>query len=175
MIQGMVLNPETKEAATLLAELTFQKYARVRGHYRNTASSHLVGHLGEFAAFIWLRDNGFDPIAYFLFQEKEKECDIASNAGRIEVKTWSKAYWEDYGRCISVSQLPSIQKKCDIIFWCSVDEVESATPNVQFRGWSKVSDFEGVEPKMTGVPGRQINNYQLDISSLHPVEKMGEI
>jgi hypothetical protein len=38
-----------------------------------------------------------------------------------------------------------------------------------------VSDFDGVEAKMTGVPGRQVNNYQLDISSLHPVEKMGEI
>lgn len=175
MIQGMVLNPETKQAASILAEATFQKYAKVRGHYRNTASSHLVGHLGEFAAFIWLRDYGFEPVAHFLDSTKDKECDIGSNAGRIEIKTWSAQYWDDFGRCISVSQLPSIVKKADIVFWCSVSDVESETPNVQFRGWSKVSDFEGVEAKLTGNVGRQVNNYQLDSHLLHPVEKMGKI
>ena len=46
MTQGLVLNSETKQAALLLAEASFQKYSKVFGHYRNTANSHLVGRLG---------------------------------------------------------------------------------------------------------------------------------
>lgn len=154
--------------------MTFQKYALVRGHYFNTIDRHLVGHLGEFAAFIWLRDNGFEPEALFLDEKQEKKCDIDTNIGRIEVKTWSNKHWDDWGRCVAVSQLPSIKKKADIVFWCSVLGVESETPMVKFRGWNRVEIFDEVEPKLTGNPGREVNNYQLNDTDLIPVEKMGK-
>jgi len=171
-VQGLILNPETKQAASLLAEVTFNRYRNNPGHYRNTASSHLVGHLGEFAAFIWLRDNGFEPQACFSDPTKDKECDIISNIGRVEVKTWSAKHWEQWGRCVSVSQYASIKRKADFIFWCTVDEVESETPKVQFRGWCNVSIYEGMEPIMTGGADRQVLNYQLEESQLTSVSKL---
>ena len=174
-IQGLILNPETTHAASLLAEKTFQQFKNVRGHYRNTANSHLVGHLGEFAAFIWFRDNGFEPVANFSDPTKDKECDILTNIGRIEVKTWNDKFWDEWGRSVSVSQYASINKKADFIFWCSVTDIDSQTPAVKFRGWCEVGVVEGLTPKMTGIVGRQVNNYQLDPSQLAPVETMGEI
>ena len=174
-IQGLTLNPETKQAASLLAEKTFERYRNNPGHYRNTANSHLVGHLGEFAAFIWLRDNGFEPEADFSDPSKDKEADILTNVGRIEVKTWSERYWEQWGRCVSVSQYASIKRKADFIFWLSVDEVDSDTPKVAFRGWCEVDIFEGMSSIMTGDPGREVRNYQLHPSQLKPVEEMEKL
>jgi hypothetical protein len=174
-IQEFTLNPETKQIALLLAEQTFERYRNNPGHYRNTANNHLVGHLGEFAAFIWLRDNGFEPTAFFSDPEKDKEADVLTNVGRIEVKTWSEKYWEKWGRCVSVSQYASIKRKADYIFWLSVDDVESDTPKVSFRGWCEVDIFEGMSPIMTGDAGREVRNYQLHPSQLKPVEEMEKL
>jgi len=171
-LQGLILNPETKQLATFLAEKTFERYRNNFGHYRNTAKSHLVGHLGEFAAFIWLRDNHFAPSPTFLDSTKDRECDIQTNVARIEVKTWSEQHWEKWGRCVSASQFASIKKKADLILWLSVDGVESKTPTVTFRGWCEVGIFEGMPTIMTGDVGREVCNLQLDPSQLKPVEEM---
>ena len=170
--QGLILNPETKQLATLLAEKTFERYRNNFGHYRNTEKSHLVGHLGEFAAFIWLRDNGFSPFPTFFDSTKDRECDIPTNVGRIEVKTWSDQNWEKWGRCVTVSQFESIKKKADLIFWLSIDGVESESPTVTFRGWNEVGIFEGMSAIMTGDVGREVQNFQLDPSQLKPIEEM---
>lgn len=170
--RGLVLNAETKLAALLLAEASFQKYSKVFGHYRNTSNSHLVGRLGEFATYIHLDKKNLDPVPHFLDINKDRECDIGSKVGRIEVKTWSIQHWEQWGRCVSVGQYPSIKKKADVILWCTAEEIESDTPKVQFRGWSEVSDIEKQEAKMTGVEGRQIHNYQFDESELNPISSL---
>ena len=174
-IQGLILNSETKKAASLLAEKTFERYRNAPGHYRNTANSHLVGHLGEFAAFIWFRDNGFEPEASFSDPSKDRDCDIVTNIGRVEVKTWNEIYWENWGRAVTVSQYPSIKRKADFIFWCSVDDIQSETPKVSFRGFNEVGIFEEVSPMLTGTPGRMINNLQLDISQMKPIDEMGKL
>ena len=171
-IQGLILNPEAKQAAFLLAEKTFERYRNNPGHYRNTANSHLVGHLGEFAAFIWLRDNGFEPEAAFSDPTKNRDPDIFTNVGRIEVKTWKAEFWDDWGRCVSVSQLASVKRKADLIIWCVADEIESDTPKIEFKGWSEVSDIENLEPKMTGKESRQIYNYQFDEASLNSIDSL---
>ena len=128
--QSYFLSSETKQAASILAKITFEKYRNNFGHYRNTANSHLVGHLGEFAAFIWLKDHGFNPSPSFLDPSKDREADIFTTLARIEVKTWSEQYWQKWGRCVSETQYASVKKKADLIFWLSVDEVESETPKV---------------------------------------------
>lgn len=162
MVHRLQLRPETKLAAQILAEKSFEKYRLIFGHYRNTAKSHLIGHLGEFAAFIWLRDNGFEPVGLFTDPTKDSLCDISSLAGRIEVKTWNEKHWDDLGRAVAVSQLPRLHKKADIVLFCSADEVDSPMPKIQFRGWVKVAAFDSAEPKMTGFPGREIYNHQLE-------------
>ena len=173
MLQGLILDPATKQAALELSERTLAKYSNVRGHYSNTKSSHLVGHLGEFAAFIWLRDNGFEPVPRFLDPD-DKECDIHTRIGRIEVKTWRDRFWDDLGRCVSVTQYPSIKRKADFIFWNSIADPDAETPQVTFRGWCKVSQFDKAKEVIhtTGFPQREIRNLQLPQSKLLPVEKL---
>jgi hypothetical protein len=171
-IQGVVLNAETKLAALLLAEASFQKYSKVFGHYRNTANSHLVGRLGEFATFAYLRDQNLNPIAHFLELDKIQNCDIDSTIGRIEVKTWKAEFWDDWGRCVSVNQIASLRRKADLIVWCVADEIESDNPKIEFKGWNEVCDIENLEPKMTGKEGRQIFNYQFDEASLNPIDSL---
>ena len=47
-MQELILNSEVKILATQLAEKTYARFANFNGHYRNTASNHLVGHrLGD--------------------------------------------------------------------------------------------------------------------------------
>jgi len=175
MTQGLVLNTETKLAALLLAEKTYERNRNRFGHYRNTASGHLIGRLGEFAAFIWLKENGFEPEAAFADSMQNQQCDITSKVGRIEVKSWNEKHWDEWGRCVSVSQYASIKKKADLIFWCSVDEFESDNPKVTFRGWCKVDIYEGMTPILTGKEGRQINNYQLAQEQLSSLEALKEL
>ena len=170
--RGVVLNTETKLAALLLAEASFQKYSKVFGHYRNTANSHLVGRLGEFATYTHLKNQGLNPIPNFLELNKIQNCDIDSRVGRIEVKTWKAEFWDDWGRCVSVSQLASVKRKADLIIWCVADEIESDTPKIEFKGWSEVSDIENLEPKMTGKESRQIYNYQFDEASLNSIDSL---
>ena len=170
--RGVVLNEETKLAALILAKTSFQKYSKVFVHYRNTANSHLVGRLGEFATYTYLRDQGLKPIPHFLDINKDRECDIGSSVGRIEVKTWKAQFWDDWGRCVSVGQLSSVKRKADLILWCVADEIESDTPKIEFKGWSEVSDIDNLEPKMTGAEGRQIHNYQFEESQLNSIETL---
>jgi len=170
--RGVVLNAETKLAALLLAEASFQKYSKVFGHYRNTANSHLVGRLGEFATYTHLRNQGLNPVPHFLDVNKDRECDIGSKVGRIEVKTWKAEFWDELGRCVSVSQSASVKRKADLILWCVADEIESETPKIEFKGWSEVSDIDDLVPKMTGAEGRQIHNYQFDEASLNPIDSL---
>jgi len=170
--RGVVLNAETKLAALLLAEVSFQKYSKVFGHYRNTTNSHLVGRLGEFAAYLHLQESKLDPKPHFLDINKDRDCDIETKVGRIEVKTWKAEFWVDWGRCVSVSQYPSVRRKADLILWCVADEIESDTPKIEFKGWSEVASIEGLEPKMTGAEGRQIHNYQFEESDLNPISSL---
>jgi hypothetical protein len=116
-MSAYLLNSETKTLATLLAQNSFAKYQHVRGHYRNSYSSHYVGKIGELAAFIWLRDAGLNPVLNVIDPKADKLCDIETDVGRIEVKTWKEKHWDDLGRAITVSQLSSIQKKADVVLW----------------------------------------------------------
>lgn len=167
-MSSYLLNAETKTLATLLADNSFAKYQNVRGHYRNSYSSHLVGKIGELAAFIWLRDEGFNPQLNVIDPKADKLCDIETDIGRVEVKTWKAKHWDDLGRAITVSQLASIKKKADLVLWCVADDVE-AEPTVEIKGWNPVDVLDKNEPLMTGAIGRQVFNYQIavdDISSL---------
>lgn len=170
MNQGLELSQEARDLAAFLADGTFERYKHVAGHYRNLANSHLVGKLGEVAAFLWFRDNGLNPVFNALVPGLDKQCDIDTDAGRCEVKTWSSHTWDEWGRCVSVSQLASIKKKADFIFWCVVDDIDSQTPIVRFKGWSSIDVIERHEPKLTGRFGAQVLNHQIDEEHLQGLE-----
>jgi len=168
--QGLQLSPEAKDLASLLAAQTYAKYKNVQGHYRNLANSHLVGKLGEIAAFIWFRDNDLNPTFNAATPGLDAICDIETDAGRCEVKTWSEHHWENLGRSVAVSQLKSVKNKADFIFWCSADEVDSSTPKVSLHGWSDVATIEQNKPTMMGREFRQVFNYQIPLEQLQPLD-----
>lgn len=155
---GYILSIDHKNIALSLAEMTMAAFAGHRGHYQNNPKSHLVGRLGEFAAFHWLQDFGFEP----RLSSERTQCDIFTNAGRCEVKTWSRKHWAELGRSISVSQLASIRRKADFIIWCIAEDIDQAQPQIEIRGWSDVAMLDKYEPRMTGKEGRQILNYQIN-------------
>ena len=165
---GYKLSEEHKNVALSLAEMTFGSFQNSRGHYFNNPKSHLTGRLGEFAAFHWFEENGFNP----RFSAERTHCDIYTDAGRCEVKTWSKEHWDALGRSVSVTQLPSIKRKADFILWCIADEVESDEPYIEIRGWCSVETIDKYEPLLTGKIGRQIYNYQLKDEDILPIEDL---
>jgi hypothetical protein len=165
---GYTLSPDHKNVALSLAEMTFGDFKSSRGHYFNNPKSHLVGRLGEFAAFHWFADNGFEP----RFCTERTHCDIYTTAGRCEVKTWSDQHWDSLGRSVSVTQLASITRKADFILWCSVGDVEVNEPEIILRGWCDVAVIDKYEPLLTGKVGRQIYNYQLQESDIQPMSSL---
>ena len=171
-MSAYLLNAEAKTLATLLAQNSFAKYQHVRGHYRNSYSSHFVGKIGELAAFIWLREAGLNPVLNVIDPRADKLCDIQSDVGRIEVKTWKEKHWDELGRAITVSQLSSIQKKADVVLWVVAKDVEAEELHVAIKGWNAVSELDMKEPLMTGAVGRQVYNYQLAVEQLHGIDQL---
>ena len=166
---GYILSEEHKALAQVLAEISYARYKNNQGHYRNLFNSHLVGRLGEFAAFTLLHELGTNPVINAGTKDGDKLADIHTDFARVEVKTWSAKFWDEYGRCVSVSQLASIRKKADIILWCTADDVDTDTPKVIFKGWSSVTDVDKNPPELMGVFNRQVLNHQLLESELEPL------
>jgi hypothetical protein len=111
-------------------------------------------------------------------------CDIEipsadSSSVRLDIKTWSAAFWPDLGRCVAVDQLRVLERKADSILWCILrentrvpKEVWLARPSVRVSlvGYSTFADIRQAPIKLTGRTGmRQVQNHQLaekDIRSL---------
>src|SRR5690606_27892033 len=130
--------------------------------------THFIGKLGETAANKLLINNQFTTKPLFQDISEERRCDIeislnAGNKTKVDIKTWSKKYWDKLGRCIAVSQLESIKEKCDIIMWCVLeDDIEEApklgqcgTYTANVGSWSTIEDIENAPQKLTGIPGRR--------------------
>jgi hypothetical protein len=88
------------------------------------------------------------------------------------VKTWSRNYWQELGRCISVDQFPDLKKKADVVVWCVTDaDAIADTPapvKVLLVGWSKMDEVEKAPIQFTGLDNmRKVENYQLAETDLH--------
>ena len=110
------------------ARSSFERWESQQGYYNNRLNSHFKGKLGEIAVEKFLLDQKLKLDSHFRFADRENLADIVvkikgyKKVVRLEVKTWSKNYWQDLGRCIAVDQYPDLKKKADIIVWCLVDE-----------------------------------------------------
>lgn len=166
-----------------------RRYERHKHHknprYRNLPRTHLHGALGEIAFRRWLDRVG---IAYhvpclaleedtalpdFLCHSRADELPIG-----IEVKTWEERYWEAWGRCIAVEQLPYLQKKgVHLIVWATValewhrrpsswDDIREQLGELQslpmiLRGWHPIEEVKSWGlPRYTGPEGQKVLNYQ---------------
>ena len=96
---------------------------------------------------------------------------------RLEVKTWSRDYWLELGRCISVDQFPDLKKKADVVIWSVTDADaigDTPTPvKVLLVGWSTMDEIAKASIKFTGLNHmRKVENYQLDESDLHEIDSL---
>lgn len=160
------------------ARSSFVKWESQRGYYNNRLNSHFKGKLGELAVEKFLLDKTLKLDSHFRFADRENLADIVvkirgyTKILRIEVKTWSRNYWQELGRCISVEQFPDLKKKADVVIWCVTDVdaiADVPTPvKVLLAGWTKMDEIAKAPVKFTGLDNmRKVENYQLAESDLH--------
>lgn len=154
-----------------------QMWTRGAGHYANTLRSHFVGRVGEIAAEAHARRLALPYRANFYYPDREGLCDleITEPRCRVEVKTWSRAYWERLGRAVSAGQLAAVKERADVVWWMVVGEVPLDPykliwwegVDVALAGWSWVEDIEAAGVVAVGMPGREAKaNYQVAAEAL---------
>ena len=175
------LASENVQWAARAAQSSFAKWESRQGYYNNRMGSHFIGKLGELAVEEFLLSQNLKLDSHFRFSDRENLSDIVvkinryKKISRIEVKTWSHAYWQELGRCVSVDQYPVLKNKTDLIVWCLVHEIDAKEMlghpqpvKVMLAGWSKIEDVLNAPIKLTGLDNmRKVNNYQLAESDLH--------
>lgn len=156
------------------AKSSLARWKDQQGYYNNRLNSHFKGKLGEIAVEKFLASNNLKYDSHFRFSDRENLADIVLKIRgykqiiRIEVKTWSKNYWEELGRCIAVDQFSDLSKKSDVIVWCLTDihDVPSnpASTIIALSGWSTIDDIQHAPVKITGLENmRKVKNYQLSV------------
>jgi hypothetical protein len=160
------------------ARASFARWESQRGYYNNRLNSHFKGKLGELAVEKFLLEKNLKLDSHFRFADREKLADIVvkirgyTKVLRLEVKTWSREYWLELGRCISVDQFPDLKRKADVIVWCVTDASGvldvPAQAKVHLAGWSKLDEVLKAPVKFTGLDNmRKVENHQLAESDLH--------
>lgn len=169
------------EAEAFMAKAIFKsdKYTKLAPSHSspygfNHAHAHFVGLVTEHAAWVLFTeieemlgiDLGIDPT--FHDAKRDRECDLIVGGLRVEVKGIKNASWNNYGPCISTRQLSKIEKKADIVLWALYNE---RTQEITFEGWNPVNEIRSITPEMTGIEGKQIENYKV-LSLLRPLSEM---
>jgi len=160
------------------ARSSFAKWESQRGYYNNRLNSHFKGKLGELAVERFLLDQKLKLDSHFRFPDRENLADIVVKIRgykkilRLEVKTWSRDYWQELGRCISVDQFLDLKKKADLVIWCvtGADAIaDMLSPvKVMLVGWSTMDEISKAPIKFTGFDNmRKVENYQLAEADLH--------
>jgi hypothetical protein len=160
--------------AQRLAEQTLEIFASKGGYYTNNLNSHLRGKCGEVAVSRLLRSHGAAVEDHWMDLALMSAADLTLQGSiRVDVKTWDERYWVEMGRCIAVGQLPTLRIKADVIVWCHSESLLRPCMNIVVVGWSNASEIDLAPRRMTGpASGRQVDNYQLDVSSLHPISEL---
>lgn len=161
----IILDERDLFVAEELSQATYNKYKDYEGHYRNLASSHFIGRLGEMAVDKFFRTIYTNIEPHFIDENEDQLCDITTDGIRWDVKTWRSTFWDTWGRAVSAQQLELLQKKADRIAWASVDLDDPSV--VTIHGWNKVSDIPQYEPVWMGPVGKQVFNHQVPINRVY--------
>lgn len=163
------------------ARASLVRWKDQRGYYNNRLNSHFKGKLGELAVERFLLNKNLKLDSHFRFPERENLADIAvkfrgyAKILRLEVKTWSRDYWLELGRCISVDQFPDLKKKADVVVWCAADAnaTTAISAKVLLAGWSTMEEIEKAPIRFTGLDNmRKVKNHQLAESDLRGINSL---
>jgi hypothetical protein len=163
--------------ARALALETFEKFQNIPGFYNNTVDSHLKGKLGEIAVEKYLKnissEVNIEIDSAFRDSARDRECDIIVGPIRIEVKTWTRRFWPDLGRCIAAGQLPRLVAKADIVIWCVSETPSDSGCQIEIVGWTPTDEIHLSPRRMTGPSGgRQVDNFQIDEVDIKRIETL---
>jgi hypothetical protein len=164
-METIQLNEAQVAEAERLGIQTWSKWKSRPGHYGNSLSKHRLGKIGEIGVELWARRTGFSVDPAFRDLDRENEADLVLDAKRVAVKTWSVAWWESMGRCVTPTQLPYL--RVDAIIWCYVDG-----STVTIAGWSTVEDVARQPIVETGPPHHLVKNHQIPTDEVHPLEAL---
>ena len=73
------------------------------------------------------------------------------------------------GRCVRPNQVASLERKADGIVWCFVDE---RAQEVTIAGWSTVAEVAILPIVLTGPEGRLLENHQMPLDAMRPLEEL---
>jgi len=171
------ISPTQFALAERLAEQTLDLFKNRPGHYTNNRNSHLRGKLGEIAATQTLVDLGMDCETLWADLTRLSDADIeVAGHFKADVKTWDARHWPDLGRCIAVAQIGKLKAKADLVIWCVSGSRLEPGMIVEIQGWNPISEVERAPRRLTGPPnGRKVDNYQLDIESIHEIQSLPTI
>lgn len=165
------LKVDQVQDARHLAQRTYERYQSVRGHYTNSLDSHFKGKLGEIALEQFLAANSdekFDSL--FRDPNFEYECDIKFQGFRIEVKTWTRRFWDEFGRCVAVAQYEKLRQKADLVVWCISETPTDYGCEVEIFGWNEIEEIPTAVRHLTGKSDwRQVENYQFRPDQIHDI------
>ena len=170
----IVITNDEYNIAIEIAEETLRRFSSNRGHYNNTANSHIRGKVGEIAVSNFIGQLGFqlDPVFKDLGKMAEADIIIPCKC-RIEVKTWSEEFWPTMGRCIAVDQFEKLKKKADLLVWCISASKLEPLMNVDIVGWNLIEDIPSAPRRLTGpANGRKVDNYQLGSEMIRPIDTL---
>ena len=170
----IVITNDEYNVAIEIAEETLRRFSSNRGHYNNTANSHIRGKVGEIAVSNFIGQLGFqlDPVFKDLGKMAEADIIIPCKC-RIEVKTWSEEFWPTMGRCIAWDQFEKLKKKADLLVWCISASKLEPLMNVDIVGWNLIEDIPAAPRRLTGpANGRKVDNYQLDSEMIRPIDTL---
>lgn len=166
------------------ARESFARWESERGYYNNRFNSHFKGKLGELAVEKFLLAQNLKLDSHFRFADREKLADIVVKIRgyrkvlRLEVKTWSREYWQALGRCISVDQFPDLKKKADVVVWCVADAntAMDAPAKVLVAGWSTMDEISTAPIRFTGLDNmRKVENHQLAEAGLRAMGSLLDV
>jgi hypothetical protein len=167
--------------AVEMACASLARWKEQRGYYTNRLNSHFKGKLGELAVERFLLDQSLKLDSHFRFPDREKLADIVvklrgyAKILRLEVKTWSRDYWRELGRCIAVDQFPDLKKKADAVVWCVVgaNAAMDAPAKVLLAGWSTMDEIAKAPTQFTGLDNmRKVENHQLAETDLRGMSSL---
>ena len=167
------------ETAHQLAIDTYLQFATSQGHYQNTNDSHFRGKIGELACVRWAVDIGICCDATILDPTRMRDADLILGTPptqlRVDVKTWNTRFWQDLGRCVAVTQMPSMRAKADAAIWCTTDSCIALGTQVEIVGWNTIPEIEAIQPVWTGASPQQVFNHQIPIESVRPLAELAKI
>jgi hypothetical protein len=113
------------------------------------AGRQVTGRLGEIACLRWINKHswlaaqGLIAAAGFA----ESGADVLVSGHGVEVKTFRRRWWQQYGPCVSANQLEAIVRNSTVIsFWTLPDLPADASPDrpshVTCRGWVFTVEIE---------------------------------